>query len=80
MCSRWDEPFGRTSLEAASRGAAVIISDKGGLPETTRDALILKPLSSANLFKVIDELIKNKKKLLLLQKKIIHILYLHIDM
>ena len=40
VCSRWDEPFGRTSLEAASRGVAVIISDKGGLPETTRDALI----------------------------------------
>ena len=26
VCSRWEEPFGRTSLEAASRGAAVIIS------------------------------------------------------
>ena len=69
VCSRWDEPFGRTSLEAASRGAAVIISDKGGLPETTRDAVILKPLSSANLFKSIDALIKNKKRLTNLQKK-----------
>ena len=29
--SKWDEPFGRTSLEAASRGFAVIISKKGGL-------------------------------------------------
>jgi glycosyltransferase involved in cell wall biosynthesis len=26
VCSRWEEPFGRTSLEAASRGSAVIIS------------------------------------------------------
>ena len=25
ICSRWDEPFGRTSLEVASRGSAVII-------------------------------------------------------
>ena len=25
----------RTSLEAASRGSAVIISDRGGLPETS---------------------------------------------
>ena len=33
-CSRWEEPFGRTSLEASSRGCAVIISDRGGLPET----------------------------------------------
>ena len=28
-CSRWEEPFGRTSLEAASRGCAVIISNRG---------------------------------------------------
>ena len=27
-CSRWDEPLGRTSLEASSRGCATIISDK----------------------------------------------------
>ena len=30
ICSRWEEPFGRTSLEAASRGSAVIISNRGG--------------------------------------------------
>ena len=69
VCSRWEEPFGRTSLEAASRGAAVIISDRGGLPETTKDALILKPLNSLTLFKNIDNLILNKKKLVNLQKK-----------
>ena len=32
--SLWEEPFGRSSLEAGSRGNAVIISKKGGLPET----------------------------------------------
>ena len=69
VCSRWDEPFGRTSLEAASRGAAVIISDKGGLPETAKDAIVLKPLDSKTLFKSLDELIINRKKLLSLQKK-----------
>ena len=42
VCSRWEEPFGRTSLEAASRGSAVIISNRGGLPETTNSAIILK--------------------------------------
>jgi glycosyltransferase involved in cell wall biosynthesis len=68
VCSRWDEPFGRTSLEAASRGSAVIISDKGGLPETTSDAIILKNLNTKSLFKAIDNLINNKKKLLKLQK------------
>ena len=42
VCSRWEEPFGRTSLEAASRGCAVIISNRGGLPETSKNAIILK--------------------------------------
>ena len=67
VCSRWDEPFGRTSLEAASRGAAVIISNKGGLPETALDAVILEPLNANNLFISIEKLIKDRKKLLLLQ-------------
>ena len=69
VCSRWNEPFGRTSLEAASRGSAVIISNKGGLPETTNSALILEKLDSKTLFNVIDKLIQNKKRLLLIQKK-----------
>ena len=30
-CSRWDEPFGRTSLEVSANGCAVIITNKGGL-------------------------------------------------
>ena len=33
--SRWEEPFGRTALEASSRGCATIISTKGGLTETS---------------------------------------------
>ena len=69
VCSKWDEPFGRTSLEAASRGSAVIISNKGGLPETTKEAIILKKLNSRSLYQTINELIINKKKLLSLQKK-----------
>jgi len=57
VCSRWDEPFGRTSLEAASRGVAVIISNKGGLPETSDNAIIINPLNSNNLFIAIEKLI-----------------------
>ena len=68
VCSRWDEPFGRTSLEAASRGSAVIISNKGGLPETSKDAIILKNLDVKTLYKNISDLINNKEKLLKLQK------------
>ena len=46
VCSRWNEPFGRTSLEASSRGCGVIISNRGGLPETTDHCVILKKLNS----------------------------------
>ena len=68
ICSRWEEPFGRTSLEAASRGSAVIISNRGGLPETSKSAIILKKLSSTEIFLEIEKLIKNSKRLLSLQK------------
>ena len=68
ICSRWEEPFGRTSLEAASRGSAVIISKRGGLPETSKSAIILKKLSSNEIFLEIEKLILNSKKLLSLQK------------
>ena len=69
ICSRWEEPFGRTSLEAASRGSAVIISNRGGLPETTAYAIKLDNLSSTNIYNEIEKLIINKKRLLSLQKK-----------
>ena len=68
VCSRWEEPFGRTSLEAASRGSAVIISNRGGLPETTNSAIILKNLSSNEIYNEIKKLIINKIKLSNLQK------------
>ena len=58
--SKWDEPFGRSSLEAASRGCALIISNTGGLNETTKDALIIKNITAKNIYKKIDYLIKNK--------------------
>tara|TARA_B100000963_G_scaffold210015_1_gene182978 strand:- start:984 stop:3116 length:2133 start_codon:yes stop_codon:yes gene_type:complete len=59
-CSRWEEPFGRTSLEASANGCAVIITNKGGLPETVTDAKIINKLSEKNLTKNIDFLIKNQ--------------------
>ena len=62
VCSRWDEPFGRTSLEASSNGCAVIISNKGGLPETITNGVILKNLSINSVYKAINELIKDEKK------------------
>ena len=67
--SRWNEPFGRSSLEAASRGCALILSNTGGLSETTNHALTLKEINEYSLFKKIDYLIKNPKFTRLLQKK-----------
>ena len=64
--SRWDEPFGRTALEAASCGCATISSNKGGLPETSDHHVILDKLSSSNLVKKMEFLIKNST----LRKKI----------
>ena len=68
-CSRWEEPFGRTSLEASSRGCAVIISNRGGLPETITNGIILKKLNSDELFNAIENLILNQKQLKELQLK-----------
>lgn len=62
VCSRWEEPFGRTSLEASSNGCAVIISNRGGLPETVTNGVILETLSVENLYKNISSLIKNTKR------------------
>ena len=76
VCSRWEEPFGRTSLEAASRGCAVIISNRGGLPETVTNAIILRKLNSDTLFKEIENLILNSNKRLKLQKNSLKNFYL----
>jgi glycosyltransferase involved in cell wall biosynthesis len=60
VCSRWEEPFGRTSLEASANGCAVIISNKGGLPETVTEAIVLKKLTVNELFKTLNNLIKDQ--------------------
>ena len=75
-CSRWEEPFGRTSLEASSRGCAVIVSNRGGLPETITNGIIVRNLSSKNLYNSIDKLIRNKKQRITLQKSSLKNFYL----
>lgn len=67
-CSRWDEPLGRTSLEATSRGCATIISNKGGLPETVTHGIILKDLTVDSVYSAIKNLIEDKKKRIEMQK------------
>ncbi len=66
--SKWSEPFGRTALEASSRGCATIISDRGGLKETTDYAIILKKLDVKNLYTEIGKLIKHPQKRTKIQK------------
>jgi glycosyltransferase involved in cell wall biosynthesis len=68
-CSRWDEPFGRTALEASSRGCAVIISNRGGLPEAASNGIKINKLNSKSLFNSINKIILNKKYRKLIQKK-----------
>ena len=67
--SVWDEPFGRISMEASIYGNAVILSNKGGLSETSKYHIKLKNLHVNNIFKEINNLILDKKKLSKLQKK-----------
>ena len=66
--SRWEEPFGRTALEASSRGCATIISGRGGLKETTDNAIVIKKLDSHNIYLEIKKLIKNLYKRKKIQK------------
>ncbi len=75
-CSRWEEPFGRSSLEASSRGCAVIISNRGGLPETITDGVILNKLDSYNVYSEIKNLINDKKKRLRIQRNSLTNFYL----
>ena len=67
--SVWEEPFGRISMEASIYGNAVILSNKGGLSETSKYHIKLKNIHVNNIFKEINNLILDKKKLSKLQKK-----------
>ena len=76
VCSRWEEPFGRSSLEASSNGCAVIITNKGGLPETIKDGIIINKLNVKNLYNEVEKLILDKNKRNKLQQKSIKNFYL----
>ena len=67
--SSWEEPFGRTAMEASSRGCATIISKRGGLVETVADAIYLPKLTEKELYNKMKYLIENKKQRLEIQKK-----------
>ena len=59
--SKWEEPFGRTSMESAAYGCATITSPMGGLTETFNNDLVLKKTTVNEIFTMVNKLINNKK-------------------
>ena len=56
--SHLEELVWRHQVEVVS----VIISNRGGLPETITNGIILKRLNYQELYRSIEQLIKNKQK------------------
>jgi glycosyltransferase involved in cell wall biosynthesis len=55
--SLWEEPFGRTALEALAGGSALVATLRGGLPEVVGDAAVsLVPETAERLATVLYEL------------------------
>jgi hypothetical protein len=67
--SVWDEPLGRIAIEASSRKCLPIISNKGGLAESKKFAIVLKHNTSSELVKILQNF--TKKKLLLRKKQML---------
>lgn len=49
--SLWNEPFGRTALEAMAKGCALVTTGRGGLSEVVGDAGLLYPDGTASALK-----------------------------
>jgi len=68
--SLWDEPFGRTALEAMASGCAVIATTRGGLPEVVGDCgVILDPPETDRLSEAIVALANDGAARLALQRR-----------
>ena len=59
--STWDEPLGRTSIEASSSGCLTIVSSKGGLPETSEEIFLIKDINENKLYNVLNSFLLNSK-------------------
>ena len=57
--STWDEPLGRTAIEAAYRGCVSIISKRGRLIETNRHGLFLNYVTKEELFNKLNNIINS---------------------
>ena len=67
--STWDEPLGRTAIEAASRGCVSIISKKGGLIETNNHGLFLNYVTKEELFNNLNKIINSPSLINFYSKK-----------
>ena len=67
--STWDEPLGRTAIEAASRGCVSIISKKGGLVETNSNGLFLNYVTKEELFNELNKIINSPSLISFYSKK-----------
>jgi glycosyltransferase involved in cell wall biosynthesis len=75
--STWDEPLGRLPLEANSRGCYVISSNKGGLPESNPNGMIIDDIDEYKISKALSKLcfssnLKKKQKICLDKFKFDH--------
>lgn len=63
VASRWDEPFGRTALEAHAGGAALVSSGTGGLREISGDcALFLDEVSGEAVARALQALASDPER------------------
>jgi glycosyltransferase involved in cell wall biosynthesis len=67
--STWDEPLGRTAIEAASRGCVSIISKRGGLIETNRHGLFLNYVTKEEIYNKLNKIINSPSLINLYSKK-----------
>ena len=58
----WDEPFGRTAVEALASGCALVCSDRGGLKEITQGAAVVcKDVNAENLAEAMLGLARDER-------------------
>jgi len=68
--SKWEEPFGRTVLEAINNGCALVTSNKGGIPEIVHDAgIMLDKITPQNIGENIRSLIEDRNLMIDLQNR-----------
>lgn len=61
--SKWEEPLGRVAIEANLSDSIPIVSNKGGLLETSSNLVVLKDHTEKSLLNILEFLTKNQNKI-----------------